>query len=179
MSSTKAPKAEPPHRSSLTMRIGTLTALISLPAALIVLLIASDISPSGGLLDLQWAVDIAGLALLGLSVIAMIIVMRSQLGRIGRDDNAQLDERETDLRRRAFAFSYRVFTTLALAGAVYMSLVGHPLYTRFILWVPTTSSHWYGIFYVGLLYAWVLPIAYLAWAGPAPLDEDVEDAVEG
>ena len=82
-----------------------------------------------------------------------------------------------DLRRKAYAFSYWVFAAMAIVGALYMGLAadtdGDGLIT---LWKPTTYDHWNAIFWGAMLYAVVLPTAYLAWAGPGPLDDDPVEA---
>lgn len=46
---------------------------------------------------------------------------------------------------------------------------------RLNLWTPSTYDHWNAIFWGAMLYAFTLPTAWLAWAGPAPLC-DAEDA---
>ncbi len=164
-----------PKRSTATMRIATLTALLAYPAGAIMQLVFPDMSPEPGL---TWG-EGAGFALMILALAAFCVIAPSHLQRIVGEQAKHLDEFEMELRRKSYAFAYWVFAGMTVLAALYMGLAadsgGEGLIT---LWAPTSYDHWNAILWGAVLYAIVLPTAYLAWAGPAPLDEDPAEASE-
>lgn len=159
------------QRSRATMRIVTLATLIGYPAGCVTQLIFPDTSPEPGLT----VGEAAGFALIGVSLLAFCFIAPSWLQRIVGEQTDCLDEFEMDLRRRAYTFSYSVFASLAVLFAIYMALsVDLAESGKLQLWTPTTYDHWNAIFWGAMLYAFVLPTTWLAWAGPALL-EDPED----
>ena len=158
-----------PKRSTLMLRGATLTALIAYPAGAVLQLVFPDTTPEPGL---TWGEGV-GFALIILALFAFVIIAPSHLQRIVGEEAKHLDEFEMDLRRKAYAFSYWALSAIVVIAVLYMALAadgnGDGLIT---LWKPTTYDHWNAIFWGAMLYAVVLPTAYLAWAGPAPLDED-------
>ena len=150
------------------MRIATLAALIAYPAGCVVQIVFPDTTPGPSLT----AGEAFGFALLGVSLLAFCFIAPSWLQRIVGEETQRLDEFEMDLRRRAYTFSYQVFAGLAVLFALYMALsvdVAESAKLRF--WTPTTYDHWNAIFWGAMLYAFVLPTTWLAWAGPAPINE--------
>lgn len=160
-----------PQRSRATMRVATLAALIAYPAGCVMQLLFPDTTPEPGLT----AGEIAGFGLLAISLLAFCFIAPSWLQRIVGEQTKLLDEFEMDLRRRAYTFSYSVFASLAALFAIYMALsVDLAASGKLQLWTPTTYDHWNAIFWGAMLYAFVLPTTWLAWAGPT-LIEDPED----
>jgi hypothetical protein len=161
-----------PVRSRLAMRITTLAALSAYPAGCVLQILFPDTTPGPGLTVGEGV----GYALLAVSLLAFAFIAPSWLQRIVGEETKRLDEFEMDLRRRAYTFSYSVFAALAVLFAIYMALsVDLAESGKLQLWVPVTYDHWNAIFWGAMLYAFVLPTAWLAWAGPAPM-ADVEDA---
>ncbi|MCR9130315.1 MAG: hypothetical protein NXI12_12400 [Alphaproteobacteria bacterium] len=161
-----------PQRSRATMRIATLAALTAYPAGCILQIVFPDATPEPGLA----AGEIAGFALVAVSLLAFCFIAPSWLQRIVGEQADCLDEFEMDLRRRAYTFSYNVFAGMAVLFAIYMALsVDLADSGKLQLWTPATYDHWNAIFWGAMLYAFVLPTTWLAWAGPALL-EDLEDA---
>jgi hypothetical protein len=158
-----------PRRSQITLRIATLTALIGYPAGCLVHLIFPDTTPQPGLS----VAEIAGFALFGLSLLAFGVIAPSWMQRIVGEQTDLLDEFELDLRRRAYVFSYHGLSAAMGAFLFYMAIgVDLDASGKLNLWTPSTYDHWNAIFWGVLLYAFVLPTTWLAWAGPAPLSED-------
>ena len=159
-------------RSRAVMRIATLTALVAYPAGCAVHVMFPDTTPEPGLTP----GEIVGFTLIGLSVLAFALIAPSWMQRIVGEEKKRLDEFELDLRARAYAFGYQVFAALTVLFAIYMALSIDLVDSgKLNLWTPTTYDHWNAIFWGAMLYAFVLPTAWLAWAGPAPMC-DTEDA---
>lgn len=157
----------PAMRSARTMKIATLWALVAYPLGCALRLMA----PGDGASGLPLAA--AGLALIVSAVVAFIIIAPSGWQRIVAEEEKLLDERELQQRYRAQAFGYNVFTVLTVLFAFYME-VGIDLETNkgVLIWRPSTSEHWNAFIWGGLLYAFTLPTAYLAWRMPAPPEEE-------
>lgn len=157
------------HRSNVTMRVATAVALVGYPAGAMIHLLFPDVTPEAGLTG----GEIAGFALMGLSLLAFCVIAPSNLQRIVGEERKHLDEFEMDLRRKSYTFGYWVLCSLVALFAIYMALGadsdGDGMFT---LWMPSTYDHWNAIFWGAMLYAVVLPTTYLAWAGPAPLDDE-------
>lgn len=154
-------------RSSGLLRLTTTLALAAYPAGG-VLMIAG---PAAGLSEA--ASSLGGYALIALSLLCFALIAPSYFQRIAGEQTRLLDERELDLRRRAYAFAYQGFTVLALLGVIYLAIATdtHPG-RRIELWTPHAYEHWNTIFWGVMLYAFVLPTAWLSWAAPAPIGED-------
>ena len=162
-----------PKRSTALLRIATVTALVAYPVGCIIRLVFPDTTPEPGLT----AGEIAGFAFILAALFSFCVIAPSHLQRIVGEEAKHLDEFEMDLRRKAYSFGYWTVSALLVLGAMYMGLAadtadGDSLIT---LWQPVSYDHWNAIFWGAILYAIVLPTAYLAWAGPAPLDEDSEE----
>jgi hypothetical protein len=135
--------------------------------------------PAGCLLQLAGGgrvPDLIGLALVVVSAVAFFWLATSHVQRIAGEQASELDDLERDLRRRAFAFSYQVFTALMAAGVFYLAVANDD--GRLTLWAPQTYAHWNAIFWGVLLYSFTLPSAWLAFTLPAPDDEDQDAAGE-
>lgn len=148
-----------PYRSRLSVRAAVFMVLIGYPAGCLMQLGES-----------ARALDLAGLALVVVSAVAFFWLATSHVQRIAGEQASELDDLERDLRRRAFAFSYQVFTALMAAGVFYLAVANDD--TRLTLWAPQTYAHWNAIFWGVLLYSFTLPSAWLAFTLPAPDDED-------
>lgn len=163
-----------PKRSNTVMRLATLTALGAYPIGVTIQLVFPDTTPQPGLTG----GEIAGFGFIILALLAFCIIAPSHLQRIVGEEAKHLDEFEMDLRRKSYAFAYWVFSALAVLSVIYMGLAADMEDSaRFQLWTPTTYDHWNAVFWGAILYAVVLPTAYLAWAGPTPLDDDHDETV--
>lgn len=155
-------------RSHAVMRVTTLAALLAYPAGCLCLMAFPDITPEPGLTP----GEITGYALILLSVLAFGAIAPSWLQRIVGEETRLLDEFELDLRRRAYVFSYQALTAAAAVFVFYMAVaIDFEATGRLTLWTPAAYDHWNAIFWGVLLYAFVLPTAWLAFAAPAPLCE--------
>ena len=163
-----------PIYSRSLMRLLTSVALLAYPIGCVVRVLYTDPDRQAEL----FVGDMAGLALIILAFIAFIMIAPSNLQRIVGDEKKNLDEFELDLRRRANGFAYQAFASLALIGVFYMSVaVDDNRLSALGLWTPASYEAWNAIMWGGLLYAFTLPTAYLAWFGPSPIMEDeVESA---
>ena len=157
-------------RSARTMKVATTWALAAYPLGCALRLLAPE---AGGPGSPGLALDAVGLALIVSAVIAFFIVAPSGWQRIVAEEEKRLDERERQQRYRAQAFGYSVFTVLAVLFAFYMEIsIDLETQTGVLLWRPSTSDHWNACIWGGLLYAFVLPTAYLAWTQPVPPEDD-------
>ncbi|XBQ17489.1 MAG: hypothetical protein ABL308_06305 [Oceanicaulis sp.] len=137
------------------MRLATTAALTLYPAGCVAHLYGSSL---------------AGYGLMVGALIAFIVIAPSSMQRIVGEETKLLDEMELDLRRRAHAFAYQVFGALTLVGILYMGIASDA--TRIELWAPSTWDHWSALLWGAIIWSVVLPTAYLAWAGPAPVAEE-------
>lgn len=158
-----------PIRSEFAIRFATTLALLAYPAGCLVLLIAPDATSEPGLVigEVIW------LALLLTALGAFAYIAPSYQQRIVGEVADQLDEFELQMRQRAYAFSYRVFAALSLIGLIYLALsfdIAQSLGVS--LWRPASSDHWNAIIWGVLLYAFVLPTAYIGWTMKAPKNLD-------
>ncbi len=161
-----------PRLSNTVLRLATAVALVGYPLGGVIQILFPDTTPEPGLT----AGEFAGFAFMIAALLAFCVIAPSHLQRIVGEERKHLDEFEMDLRRKAYTFSYWVLSSLVVLFAIYMALSadsdGEAIIT---LWVPSTYDHWNALFWGTILYAVVLPTTYLAWAGPAPLDDDGED----
>ncbi|MCF8880263.1 hypothetical protein L5876_10590 [Hyphobacterium sp. SN044] len=152
------------ERSPAMLRLATTTALAAYPAGALLMVL----SPESGSPAAVWG-DIAGLALIVIALLAVATFAASRQQRIAGEEQNKLDEFELALRLRARGFAYNVFTALVLIGVVYLSIASDVNASgRADLWVPQGYDHWNGVFWGILLYAFVLPTAWLSWTLPAP-----------
>lgn len=164
---TKSGTARP--RSLSTMRLVTSIVLLAYPVGTLMMVLMPDANPAPG----PVIAEIIGFALMLVSLAAFAVVAPSQFQRITGEKTSQLDEREIDLRRRAYTFSFQVFTGLVLVAIMYMGLASDLLASRGMsLWTPDSFDHWNAIFWGAAIYAFVLPTAYLSWTMPAPPADD-------
>jgi hypothetical protein len=150
-----------PHRSRLSVRAAIILVLVGYPAGCIVQLVTPNV-----------ALDIFGLFLVLMSVLAFFWVAPSYVQRIAGEVPSALDDVERDLRHRAYAFSYTVLTALAAAAVFYLAVANDD--TRLTLWAPQGYAHWNAIFFGVLIYSFIMPAAWLAWTLPEPDAEDLE-----
>ncbi len=147
------------------MRALTLLVLAAYPAGGIVMLVQPE----------RVMADIAGFGLIVLALIGAALIAPSWLQRIVGEQAKHLDDFELDLRRRANAVAYQIFTVLTLLGLLYMGVASDS--TRLALWTPSTFDHWNAIIWGAILFAFVLPTTVLAWIAPAPVqDEEAGEA---
>ncbi len=167
-----------PKRSTALLRIATVVALAAYPIGCVIRLVFPDTSPEPGLT----AGEIAGFAFILASLAAFCVIVPSNLQRIVGEESKHLDEFEMDLRRKSYTASYWVLTSTAILGALYMGIAIDSQDSDFIrLWLPQTYDHWNAIFWGLILFTIVTPTTYLAWAGPAPLEDgdDYDAETEG
>lgn len=128
--------------------------------------------PMGCVLRLNESVtlNIAGLAMITVAVLAFLVLAGSSLQRQAQEPDGELDERELSQRNRAAYRAYSVFAGLVLVGVIYMEL-HRDFADRFALWVPSSGEHWNAIFWGLLMLALTLPAAFLAWEKEPPLED--------
>lgn len=148
------------------IRLVTFAALVAYPAGCLTMVLAPDTTPEPGLT----AGEIAGFVFFGLALACVAVIAPSSLQRIVGEEADRLDEFELDLRRRANAIAYQVFTGLTLAALVYLGIASD--FGIGGLWTPSSFDEWNAVIWGALLYAFVLPTAVLAWIAPAPVGED-------
>ncbi|MEQ8404626.1 MAG: hypothetical protein RKE49_05975 [Oceanicaulis sp.] len=149
------------------MRLLTATALLAYPAGCLTLLLAPDTTPEPSLTG----GEIAGFGLFLLAIASFAVIAPSSFQRIVAEEAKHLDEFEMDLRRRANAMAYQIFTALTLLGLIYLGIASDSE-ARIAFWTPSTFDHWNAIIWGAILYAFVLPTAVLAWVAPAPVREE-------
>lgn len=167
----RGPSGRIARRSTFGMRLASALALIAYPLGGAAVIAAPDAAETGLVLG-----EAVWLGCLLLTIASLVWMAPSYLQRIAGDEAKNLDEFELDLRRRAYAFAYQAFAALTLAGLIYLASALDFMDGRGIeLWRPQTFDHWNAIIWGTILYAFVLPTAYLAWAAPAPeLEEEGE-----
>ncbi len=169
----RGPKGRIARRSTFGMRLATTLVLTAYPLGCIAQLIWRDETSAS---DLVMGEAIF-LACMIVAIGSFIFIAPSYLQRIAGDEAKNLDEFEQHLRRRAYAFSYQAFTALTLCGLLYLAIALDAVDSGALaLWRPETFEHWNAIIWGALLYAFVLPTAYLAWAAPSPALEDEAEA---
>ena len=152
------------ERSPTMMRLATTIALAAYPAGALLMVLGPDADTAGSV----WS-RVTGLVLITVSLIAFATFASSRLQRIAGEEKVRLDEFELVLRLRARSFAYNVFTGLVLVGTVYIGIASDlGASGRANLWVPQGYDQWSGVFWGLILYAFVLPTAYLSWTLPAP-----------
>lgn len=160
-------KSENPAQISPWMMRGlTGFGLLAYPAGAIIQLVMPDTTPEPGLV----MGEIAGFGLILLALLAFAFIAPSSLQRIVGEQAGKLDEFELDMRRRANAMAYQIFTVLTFLGLLYFGIASDS--ERLNLWMPSSFDHWNAIIWAAILYAFVLPTAVLAWIAPAPVLED-------
>lgn len=169
----RRPDGKAPSYSRTGMRVATSVALLAYPLGCALQILWPDTTPEPGLTF----GEIGGLGLVVVALGAFCFIAPSWFQRIVGEQTQHLDEFELELRRRAYAFSYQVFAGLVALFAIYMALAADRDGSGFVtLWTPSTYDHWNALFWGAMLYAFVLPTAWLSWAGPARLDLAEEDA---
>lgn len=155
-----------PIRSDFAIRFATTLALLAYPAGCLVLLITPDATSESG----QVFGEALWLVLLLTALGAFVYIAPSYQQRIVGEQADRLDEFELQVRQRAYAFSYRAFSALSLIGLIYLALSFDIAQSMGVsLWRPVSSDHWNAIIWGALLYAFVLPTAYIGWTMKAPL----------
>ncbi|MBK7905037.1 MAG: hypothetical protein IPJ78_00575 [Gemmatimonadetes bacterium] len=90
------------------------------------------------------------------------------MGRSIADDlDGRLDERQLAMRNAAYLDAYRIVSTVAVLGCVWIAL-GIDLGWW---WVPTTYREWNDIFWGLFLLTMSLPSAFLVWREPDRAEE--------
>lgn len=161
----------PRYISSRMARIATTTTLVAYPLGCFIQIAFPDTTPQGDFLPSE----MVGMAFILIALMGVILIAPSYLQAIVGEESKKLDERELELRRKAHSFAYITFTGLIAAGALYLMIAHDTLDNeRFQLWYPSDSDHWNAVIWLVLIYATVLPTAYLAWKMP-PVIEDEEE----
>lgn len=158
-----------PVRSRIAIRLATTLVLAAYPAGCIALLVAPETvsGPGVALREGLW------LALLLTAFGAFSFIAPSYQQRIVGEEASRLDEFELQVRQRAYAFSYKVFSALTLLGLIYLASSLDIASGRGLeLWRPSSFDHWNAIIWGAILYAFVLPTAYVAWTMKPPLPAD-------
>lgn len=104
------------------------------------------------------ASKIAGAALLITALFGSCFLVNTTVQRIVGEQPKFLDEYEMQLRLRAMQSAYTAFTLLALLFVLYLAVASDAR-----LWVPRDYAAFNGIFWGAFLYAWVLPVVFVAW----------------
>ncbi|GGG95424.1 hypothetical protein GCM10007420_08740 [Glycocaulis albus] len=161
-----------PRRSRTSMRLATGLILAGYPLGAL-LALNSGLAGEG---SVSFALSLAGLAIIAVSVFAFFYIAPSYMQRIIGEQLCELDDLERDLRQKAYAFAYHVLTGLVAAAIFYLAVANDD--TRLTLWAPDSYTHWNTIFWGVLLYCFTLPTAYLAWTMPDISDEFAEEELE-
>ncbi|HCY55750.1 MAG TPA: hypothetical protein DF715_09560 [Oceanicaulis sp.] len=161
-----------PRRSRTSMRLATGLILAGYPLGAL-LALNSGLAGEG---SVSFALSLAGLAVIAVSVFAFFYIAPSYMQRIIGEQLCELDDLERDLRQKAYAFAYHVLTGLVAAAIFYLAVANDD--TRLTLWAPDSYTHWNTIFWGVLLYCFTLPTAYLAWTMPDISDEFAEEELE-
>ncbi|MGF1462359.1 MAG: hypothetical protein ACFB2Z_04220 [Maricaulaceae bacterium] len=117
--------------------------------------------------------DLAGLALVALSLECAAVVLLSHRQRFVADDTARLDEREMMVRRRAFErayFTLAIMVLLGLGGTVMLTAFSEAASVTF--WRPTTWAHWNALFFGVGMVAVLLLASVVAWTVKSPPIEE-------
>lgn len=161
-----------PRRSRTSMRLATGLIMAGYPLGAL-LALNSGLAGEG---SVSFALSLAGLAVIAVSVFAFFYIAPSYMQRIIGEQLCELDDLERDLRQKAYAFAYHVLTGLVAAAIFYLAVANDD--TRLTLWAPDSYTHWNTIFWGVLLYCFTLPTAYLAWTMPDISDEFAEEELE-
>jgi hypothetical protein len=161
-----------PRRSRTSMRLATGLILAGYPLGAL-LALNSGLAGEG---SVSFALSLAGLAVIAVSVFAFFYIAPSYMQRIIGEQLCELDDLERDLRQKAYAFAYHVLTGLVATAIFYLAVANDD--TRLTLWAPDSYTHWNTIFWGVLLYCFTLPTAYLAWTMPDISDEFAEEELE-
>lgn len=138
-----------------TARILSLAALLAYPAGALTVNFAGAALPGVAL----------GYALVLVSLTSAAALINSPLQRIVGEVPDRLDEYEMQVRSRAMALSYNLFTALVLAAVIFAAIA-----SDHGGWVPTTYPQFNGLFWGAFLLATVLPVACLSWQLDASFD---------
>lgn len=157
----------PVHWNPGLMRFATTAPLFLYPLGCILMLV---IGPREGF---SW-IELVGFVPIILSLLLMALVVPTYIQRLTGEVAKDLDEFEMDQRRKATTFAYRVFTIMVVLAFFYMDIVSDAAKLQW-MWRPSSEGHWTALFWAAILYAILLPSAYLAWTlKPAPADEEDE-----
>jgi hypothetical protein len=110
-----------------------------------------------------------GLLLIAISVLTATAFTSTYFYRLTHEPETHLDERERQVRNRAYFAAYAGVASAMLIGLIYLQVA-----PDFGWWFPTLEAHWNAIFWGAALLAIALPAACLVWLEPAP--EDPADA---
>ncbi len=136
------------ERSVAFVRSVSSASLIAYPAGAVTLALGPDILLT----------TIIGYGLVFIALVGAAALAGTSTQRIVAEEVAQLDEDELQLRHRAMATAYSIFTGLMLMVVIYAALAAD-----FGGWVPTTYEEYNGLFWGVFIYASMLPTACLAW----------------
>lgn len=128
----------------------------------IMLILAMGCYPMGGIVMLnakgdKW-IQLTGFGLMIVSLLCAAVLVSSSLQRVVSEETKLLDERELVWRQKSNTFAYHTFTVLVLLMVIYFGMA-----TDSNWWLPSNFDHWNSIFWGIVLYATLLPTAYLAW----------------
>ena len=112
---------------------------------------------------------VGGLAIVTLVTWLFLYRFRASLAQAPDD---RLDERQVQVRDRAYLDGYRIFAVLVVAGLLLLGILpqiaGHPVELSFQVVLP---------FLLGaILYAFLIPSAVVAWTEPEPVPEPLVGA---
>lgn len=115
------------------------------------------------------AMIVGGLAIVTLVAWLFLYRFRASLAQASDD---RLDERQVQVRDRAYLDSYRILAGLVVAGLLLLGILpqiaGHPVALSFDVVLP---------FLLGaILYALLIPSAVVAWTEPEPVPEPLVGA---
>lgn len=135
-------------RPLATVRLLAVTALAAYPAGALLRALGPD----------ALAIDLAGFALIVLSLAAAAMLAGTRLSRLTGEERGRLDEYERGLRAGALENAYQIFTALVLLAVIYIAIASDA-----DLWIPRGYEQWNGLFWGVFLWASVLPTAVLAF----------------
>jgi hypothetical protein len=114
-----------------------------------------------------------GAGLIVLALLAFAGLAFTSLRRVLTANEAALDERERQLRHRAFGAAHQTLVTVLATAFVYLLLA-----QGLGMWVPASAAEWQGVVFGLLLAAAALPTLHLAFALPLHVDDDELDGAD-
>lgn len=155
----RSPVAQGGGLSLSTLRILITVALLAYPAGCLVLMVGDH---ANGQLPLE---RLIGFGLITLALFSAAPIMGSRLQRIVGEEPGKLDEMELQQRHKATSAAYMTFTAAILLAIFYAGAASEAEW-----WVPAGYEFWNALFWGVLLYATLLPTAFLAWTMPEERD---------
>ena len=100
-----------------------------------------------------------------LALLSYIILLTTAYGQLANEwKAAKLDERQREMRNRAYLAAYAVLAALVILVALYVRVAAAGSW-----WTPHTGEGWNAVLTVVMIVTTSLPAAVLAWLEPDPV----------